>query len=137
VAAMMKARRASGSMLASLTPRDKRPPSIRRTHSLPLDGSENTGGRLPFLGSQTSNTEVLSKRSVTDESLRALVPEGSVGDWLNPPEQAGRQNNGLDELQHGLTNFLENCLRESSGSENGAMPWSPIALVVNNLLGKS
>jgi len=27
---------------------------FRRTHSLPLDGSENTAGRLPFLGSETT-----------------------------------------------------------------------------------
>jgi hypothetical protein len=53
---------------------------------------------------------------------------GSLGDWLNPqlPEQAGRQKNGLDELQHGLTNLLGNFFGLSSGSEDGVIP-RPIA----------
>jgi hypothetical protein len=80
---------------------------------------------------------VATKHTLTDESLLGLLQlqegspygsEGPVEEWLNSPlpEQAGRQKNGLDELQRGLTNLL-GFFRLSPGSQEGAMLWSPVA----------
>jgi hypothetical protein len=86
-----------------------------------------------------NNAVVPKQHTLTESSLAGLrklessscVSEGPVGEWLNSSlsDQAGRQQNGLDELQHGLANLL-GFFGLSSASEDGSMVRPQISSVI-------
>ena len=130
MAEIVKARRASGSMSASPAPRDKPPPRLIRQAIMNkvMVSTKHTVADESLSGLPNSQASPRGSEGPVSLSFHPAF-EGSVGDWLNPPlpEQAGRQKNGLDELQHGLTNLLGNFFGLSSGSEDGVIPRSPVA----------